>query len=111
MIVRRLGRLTNHKGDNMSAKTENQKYNGWTNYETWNVKLWIDNDQGLMEYFNHEARHAKSAYDLGNTIKEFFEEQNPVGSQANVWADLMNATLREVSWIEIAEAIMDEVNE
>ena len=24
-----------------------QEYNGWTNYETWNVALWIQNDEGL----------------------------------------------------------------
>jgi hypothetical protein len=28
---------------------KNQRYNGWKNYETWNVALWIGNDQGLYE--------------------------------------------------------------
>lgn len=39
-------------------------YNGWTNYDTWNVVLWFDNDgEGLAEYVAEFARdHA--TYDV-----------------------------------------------
>ena len=29
------------------ANLSDTEYNGWTNYETWNVALWIQNDEGL----------------------------------------------------------------
>lgn len=44
----RIFRLLNNKlgGD----KTMSQEYNGWTNYETWNVALWMDNDESSYQY-------------------------------------------------------------
>ena len=26
------------------------KYEGWTNYKTWNVVLWIENDRSIRDY-------------------------------------------------------------
>lgn len=37
---------------------ENRRYNGWTNYATWNVALWIGNDEGLY----HLARDIAQRY-------------------------------------------------
>ena len=110
-------------------------YNGWTNYETWAVKLWIDNDQGSQEYWLEAARELVSDYDedwnpdrdeyLGNVrtqladrLKDEHEEAaqeiiNPHGSgdSIGVFGDLLGAALGSVDWREIAESIMGDAIE
>jgi hypothetical protein len=43
--------------------TATQTYNGWANYDTWNVMLWLDNDEGLYRescnYFQSIQRYRK----------------------------------------------------
>lgn len=36
--------------------SEDKKYNGWTNYETWNVALWLDNEEGSYNYWRETAQ-------------------------------------------------------
>ena len=31
----------------MTAATQNETYQGWTNYETWNAALWMGNEEFL----------------------------------------------------------------
>ena len=52
-------------------------YNGWTNYETWNVALWIGNDEGLY----HLAREAGNYEDFVDCLEScsFNELSTPDG--------------------------------
>src|SRR5258708_36329 len=36
--------------------TKDHRYNGWTNYETWNVALWIDNEESSYRQWNEIAQ-------------------------------------------------------
>jgi hypothetical protein len=48
---------TNRKETTMKAK--DTKYNGWKNYATWNVALWINNDEPLYRAAVDYVRRAK----------------------------------------------------
>lgn len=98
----------------MTEKT----YNGWTNYETWAVKLWIDNDEGPQNYWQEQAEEAfdraeperfftkseRALLDLADALKELHEEALP--ELTGFAADLLNAAMSEVNWREIAENLL-----
>lgn len=111
------------------ATQENTNYNGWTNYETWAVKLWMDNDQGSSTYWSEATTEAwaATAHSQPNqfmnhrdnarlVLSERLESEHdsqsehPVFAAANgtVYADLLNAALSEVNWREIADALLDD---
>ena len=103
--------------------TDEKGYNGWSNYETWNVKLWIDNDEGSYEYWRENTREAwkqatagdawrgctrkqSAIADLAKMLESEHEENTP--TTTGCYADLLNAALSEVDWHEIAEAMLDD---
>lgn len=104
--------------------TETKTYNGWTNYETWAVNLWMGNDQGSYSYYGERSQEAyddaeaddyftrdeRATLDLSDILKRDFEEANPLADQASVWSDMLSAALSEVNWYEIAEHLIADVD-
>lgn len=101
-------------------------YQGWTNYETWAVNLWMDNNEGSYNYVREQAREAiaeaksdrteyltvreQATYALAETLKGDHEEGNPLAEDgASVYTDLLNAALSEVNWQEIAGNVINEI--
>ena len=91
-----------------------EKYNGWTNYETWAVKLWMDNS-GDAEYW---AGAGADVYiddapgmvmRLARDIKVAHEDAVPDDLYDVGWAaDLLGAAIQAVNWEEIARHIIDD---
>lgn len=77
-----------------------EKYNGWTNYETWCVNLWLANDEGL--YNAVQAMDKSSLPDYADALKTFVTESAPTLS--GMYSDLLTAALGAVNWYEIASA-------
>ena len=95
--------------------SEDKKYNGYNNYETWLVALWIDNDQGYQEDINSMSEQctADDINDLATSIKEYVEMMPDVSKAletGGMVADLVNSTLSDVDWYELSEMYIKENN-
>jgi len=86
------------------------KYNGWSNYETWAAKLWIDNDQGSQEYWSETARMCDNVHDLTFKLEQHHWERMPDLPNGIYW-DLLLSSLRVVDWYEIALALKEAEKE
>lgn len=101
-------------------------YQGWTNYETWVVKLWIDNEEGPHLYWRDRAleawdfasdnkpnqfmdRSRNAQQLLADWLKDEHEEALP--ELQGLAADLLNAAMDEVNWHEIADAMLRDMQE
>jgi hypothetical protein len=93
-----------------------KEYNGWSNYQTWNVMLWLDNDQGSYyairdqaEYYLENSFTEESPkWRLADWLKNYVEDNNPLADNANMFSDLLGHAIDSVSYDEIANHIFDE---
>lgn len=95
----------------MKNKMEQKEYNGWHNYETWLVNLWLTNDSCSYDYWVEVTNESENIHELSERIKDEIEEFNPLNDKADLYADLMSAAISEVNFYEIAESFWDDFKE
>jgi hypothetical protein len=98
-----------------------QTYEGWSNYETWTVSLWMKSTKASFDHWRqHAARQREAAptceeviqgtwtmeeaaqFRLAEQIKAEITDRFPLTTPA-VHNDLPSVALGEVNWHEIAE--------
>jgi hypothetical protein len=89
--------------------SEEKGYQGWTNYPTWCIHLWITSDNQPYIYWTKRAQKLLNQQEhatlhLRDALRAHFEDAMP--ALDGMWSDLMTNALKEVNWQEIAEAIL-----
>jgi len=104
-----------------------ETYNGWKNYPTWAVALWIDNERDTYEKSRGVARNIRAIapqdenvasgiwtveetakYRLADFLKLWVTDDLAPDLGASFAADLLGYALDEVDWVEIAESFLSE---
>jgi len=91
--------------------SEAEKYNGYTNFETWSMALWWDNDQGLYEIaqeYKAQLLEDEGAYELGKIIESWtteWLEESPTSTMAQ---EFLHKGLNHVDWQDIAQTMLED---
>ena len=84
---------------NLDNTTTQDTYNGYSNYETWNVALWLSNDEGLYDYARY---YIDTVDDLKEFVHQHFLTYHHFGDLDSI------RELSSVNWQEAYNAITEE---
>lgn len=80
-------------------------YQGWTNYETWCVSLWLNNEYPCYTALNNiaAADEEDSPSFAEKELQQFVEQQYDM-PETGLFADLLTTALARVNWRQIIDA-------
>lgn len=99
--------------------TDFNKCNGWTNYPTWCVSLWLGEDVNPLNFFDADDIGARIAdgdrsglvYDLADQLRNLVDDlrEQTESCPACMFTDLMNYALEQVDFYQIAKLAVEDL--
>lgn len=91
---------------------DEEGHNGWANYPTWAVNLWLSNDEPLYRQTRWVVASASGGeterVDVADALKSWVSEDLVPDLGGSMAADLLGYALELVDWLEIADAWLSE---
>jgi hypothetical protein len=85
---------------------DREQVNGFSNYSTWLVALWLDNDFDYMLKTDDLLSDYKDKHDLAEALKKIIGDDIP--EIDGMWLDLIRNQLDgQVDFVQIAEKLLD----
>ena len=96
---------------------DTQKYNGWTNYATWLVNMHFDGldftdyiEDGVFDDMNADDIRCHVASSIQEIVESYLDEVLDSDNVNPVFlSDLINATINDVDWHDIADHYVDDI--
>lgn len=91
-------------------------YNGYTNYQTWNIVLWVRNDEGnydtIIDALKYITQEHEDITEQADALQEFIGTElmftsDPVG----IAADLLQNAVSYINWYEVLEALLEDLDQ
>jgi hypothetical protein len=86
-------------------------YNGWRNYPTWAVHLWLTNEPGSYEESTALVRFHRDRgglkIDGDDALREYVRDLVE-RDEASLAADLLGYALDQVDWRQVADALASD---
>ena len=86
-----------------------EECNGWSNWETWNINLWLANDEGLyyetLRICDKEQNPHQYEFERDEELRDWVDElleENIITDKVSLW---------RVNWKEIVESFQQTIEE
>jgi hypothetical protein len=89
-----------------NSRRKKNSYNGWKNRETWNVVLWVMNDEGTYKEMRRAVRSGDAPM-TADDAQEFVEEIFPDGTP-DMKDVATEVAYKRVDWEAVADAFNEE---